>query len=48
MVNKLLASVKLSHFIIRIMVLKIGPGREPERGVVPVLVVGPVVELVMS
>jgi hypothetical protein len=30
------------------MVLKTGPEREPERGVVPVLVVGPVVEPVMS
>jgi hypothetical protein len=30
------------------MVLKTGPGREPEKGVVPVLVVGPVVELVTS
>ena len=41
--------IRVSFSPLRVpMVLKTGPGREPERGVVPVLVVRPVVEPVTS
>ena len=36
-----------AFFVVNTMVLKTGPGKEPERGVVPVSLVGPVVEPVI-
>ena len=35
---------KTAFFVVNTMVLKTGPGKEPERGVVPVSLVRPVVE----
>ena len=43
-----LVGVTTNNVNMEIMVLKTGPGREPKMGVVPVLVVGPVVEPVTS
>jgi hypothetical protein len=46
--NWVLQKKVLSFSLMPPMVLKTGPGREPKKGVVPVLVVRPVVEPVTS